>query len=53
MKLLALAVFAALFAIATCQVYHPFDSDPFSSDPDKPKVLLCSARWRPLKDLVG
>jgi hypothetical protein len=37
MKLLALAVFAALFAIATCQVYHPFDSDPFSSDPDKPK----------------
>lgn len=36
MKLLALAVFAALFAIATCQVYYPLDSDP-----DKPQVILC------------
>ncbi len=34
MKLLALAVFAALFAIATCQVYYPLDSDP-----DKPQVI--------------
>lgn len=37
MKLLALAVFAALFAIATCQVYYPLDSDP-----DKPQVINLS-----------
>jgi len=44
MKLLALAVFAALFAIATCQVYYPLDSDP--DKPQWPSMYSATVEWR-------
>lgn len=44
MKLLALAVFAALFAIATCQVYYPLDSDP--DKPQWPSTYSATVEWR-------